>query len=622
MGGIFGFVDPERRLNGQAFAAEQARLLSHVDWAQTDWFVDPTHPVAIGRLGIGIFNAGPQPVWDAKRERAIVVAGEAYMLEGQPPSAETSLEAQMLELYTRRGATFARHVDGAFVCAVWDTVARRLVITNDRFAFYPLYYTAQDRRLVFASEVKAVIAAAGFRRKLDVTALAQYGRFQHLIGDRTFFEDVLELAPATAIVFDLAERQIRRQAYWSFLDVPHNPRITPAEAAIETGRLLRRATERFSDTRYATGVYLSGGLDSRTLLGLVATRPVHSFTYGVRGCRDVVLAERIARAVGSTHHWCDLPDGRWVLKYVDRHLALTEGFHSWIHAHGISTVDTARQHIQVNLSGWDGGQVMGHPEVITPQLTRSVNDLAFATHLFELMNQHWTWPGLTEAEERCVYHPELWRRVRGLAFDSLREEIAAFPPVRPEMRSDFFSVRHHCQRFTHNMMAFYRTHVEVRFPFFDYAVFDFLNSLPLSIREDRKLFYAVIARETPALARIPFDKQEFLPTANAWLREPHAAWVKARRRINQVLPGAFPPHPTLYADYEGYLRTELRSWAEGILYDRRTEERGIFEPGFVRTLMARHMSGKELWTIGKIAPLITLEMMFRQMLDTPTPAGA
>jgi asparagine synthase (glutamine-hydrolysing) len=77
----------------------------------------------------------------------------------------------------------------------------------------------------------------------------------------------------------------------------------------------------------------------------------------------------------------------------------------------------------------------------------------------------------------------------------------------------------------------------------------------------------------------------------------------------------FPERTTLYADYENYLREELRDWAEEILYDRRTVERGIFNPTFVRTLMGRHLSGKEQWTIGKIAPIITYEMMLRRLYD-------
>jgi asparagine synthase (glutamine-hydrolysing) len=77
----------------------------------------------------------------------------------------------------------------------------------------------------------------------------------------------------------------------------------------------------------------------------------------------------------------------------------------------------------------------------------------------------------------------------------------------------------------------------------------------------------------------------------------------------------FKERSTLYVDYENYLRGELRDWAENMLYDQRTVERGLFNPSFVRTLMNRHMSGAEEWTIGKIAPIMTYEMMLRRLYD-------
>ena len=622
MSGVFGFVDLDDRMDHAGFATEQADRLRHVPWAVAEWHVDPIFPIALGRTGIGIFNADPQPVWDLDRRHAIVLAGELYAVDGRAPNPEQSPEATLITLYRRHGLEFPRHVEGAFVCAIWDVQGKRLLIANDRFGLYPVYFTVQDGRLIFAPEVKAVIAAPGFRRELDFAALAQIVRFQQLLGERTFFEDVHQLAPATVLVYELATRHCFARPYWSFAEIPDRSDVGFDEAVEEAGRLLRESTRRLSSDGRRLGVYLSGGLDSRTLLGLVDTRPVHSFTYGVSGCRDVVLAERIAHTVGSVHHWFNLSDGNWVLDHVDEHLALTEGFHSWIHSHGISTLDGAREHIDVNLSGWDGGQLLGRPSLLTPQLINPTDQSAFTTHLFHLLNQVWTWPGITEAEERFLYRQETWNKVGGLALDTLREELRAYEHVRPDMRAHFFSARHHCGRLTQNMIAFYRSRVEVRFPFFDYALFDFMHSLPARLRLDRRLYFALIDRETPRLARIPFDKQEYLPTTKAWLGKPQAAWVKARNRLARLAPQAFTSHPTLYADYEGYLRHELRDWAEGILFDRRTADRGIFDPGFLRTLMARHMSGNEQWTIGKIAPLMTYEMMLRRMHDSPEGAVA
>jgi asparagine synthase (glutamine-hydrolysing) len=117
------------------------------------------------------------------------------------------------------------------------------------------------------------------------------------------------------------------------------------------------------------------------------------------------------------------------------------------------------------------------------------------------------------------------------------------------------------------------------------------------------------------VAYVPYDHDELLPTTRPLIRGVHTLAVKVKRRFNRHLWSIFPERHTLYADYEAYLRDELREWAEEILFDRRTAERGIFNPSFLRTLLDRHLSGLEEWTIGKIAPVMTYEMMLRRLYD-------
>jgi asparagine synthase (glutamine-hydrolysing) len=118
----------------------------------------------------------------------------------------------------------------------------------------------------------------------------------------------------------------------------------------------------------------------------------------------------------------------------------------------------------------------------------------------------------------------------------------------------------------------------------------------------------------PGLARIPNEKDNLPPHSSQALRIAHRAARRAGRAANRVAP-LFPDRPRLYADYENYLRGELAEWAEGILLDQRTLDRGLFNPTAVRDLWERHLRGDQLWTIGKVAPLITLELVLRRFLD-------
>jgi asparagine synthase (glutamine-hydrolysing) len=595
-----------------------ATVLAHRPWFATDHFSDEEQAVAIGRVGIGIFNKLPQPVWNSSRTVALVMAGEFYNrqeLDRNELHKTASDEQFALSLYEQYGDSFAKHLNGTFIIAVWDQTRQQLLITNDRFGLYPLFYTCRAGRFIFAPEMKGILADDSFPRKLDLTALAQYMRFQHLLGERTFFEDIALLPNASVLIYEVATARCTITPYWSYADIPDRPDITFNEAVEEAGYLFRRAVQRMSGDAYRPGVFLSGGLDSRAILGLVERRPIVSLTYGQRDCRDVFYAQQIAKAVGSNHHWFDFPNGEWVKEQVDFHLDLTEGYHSWIHAHGMSVLPEARQLIDVNLTGWDGGTLMGDGDVIDPLQQGAVDEAALVCHLFYLFNQKYTWPSINEAEENYLYSEPLRQQMRGLAFDSFRAELSRFFYYRPDMRGEYFYIQNHCLRLTFNFITFTRSHIEVRFPFFDYDFFDFLHAIPPAVRGIKTMYKAVIQKEMPRLAYIPYDHDEFLPTPRSLIRNTHALGTKLKRRFNRHVRPIFPQRPTLYADYENYLRGELRPWAENILFDPCTTEHGLFNSAFLHTLMNRHLSGLEEWTIGKIAPIMTYELMLRRFCD-------
>ncbi|MEW6403723.1 MAG: asparagine synthase-related protein [Chloroflexota bacterium] len=616
MSGVFGIVDPNRQVHIDNIVNTMAKAMSHRDWFVAESFVDDEYHLALGRIGIGIFNKMSQPVWNSSSTVALVMAGEFYDTNSsQQNTSAGSDEYIALALYESLGDNFVSQLKGAFIIAIWDKSRRQLLIANDRFGLYPLYYAHINDKFIFAPEMKGVLCDNTFSRRLDWTALAQYMRFQHLLGERTFFEDIQVLPNASLLIYDWPTASLQIKSYWTFADIPYRPEVSFDEAVEETGRLFRKAVQRLSSDVYQPGLYLSGGLDSRAILGMIERRPVVSLNYGMRNCRDVYYAQRVAQTEGSDHHWFDLPNGDWVKEYVDFHLDLTEGFHSWIHAHGISTLAQARQLIDVNLTGWDGGTVMGHEESIEPLQYLAVDDTALMARLFYLFNQKYTWPSITETEERLLYNEPLGPQIFGLAFDSFRTELSSYLHYRADVRAEYFYLRNHCGRLTQNLVTFTRSHIEVRFPFFDYDLFDFLYSLPATLRGHRVLYRAVIQREFPRLAYIPYDHDEFLPTTHSVVRKVHAAGVKLQRSFNRHIGKFFPERYTLYADYETYLRDELRDWTEDILFDPRTTERGIFNPDFLHTLMNRHLSGLEVWTIGKIAPVMTYEMMLRRFCD-------
>jgi asparagine synthase (glutamine-hydrolysing) len=614
MSGIFGVAGTKRFNNIHMLVKKMSDSMSHRDWYIAEHFVDEDKNLAIGRIGIGIFNQDQQPVWDAGRNVALVMAGEIYNRELLGDNFDgKSDEEVILSLYKQKRENFISKLEGVFIVGVYDLGTNRILIANDRFGLYPLFYALRNGQFIFAPEMKGILCDEDFPRSLDLTALAQYIRFQNLLGERTFFEDIKFLPPASIITYDIISGSYSIKSYWSYNDIPYHPDISFEEAVEETGRLLRRSVRSLSDDSYRPGVYLSGGLDSRTILGLIERRPVSSLTHGTQNCRDVHYARRIAEVAGSDHHWIDLSDGEWVKDYVEFHLNLTEGYHSWIHSHGISSLIQARNLMDVNLTGW-GAAVMGK-RFVEPILFSAIDDLALTSYLFYKFNQKYTWPSINEAEETLLYNQTIHDNVLGLAYESFRHELSPYLDYRSDVRSEYFCLRNSDRRLTSNMITFERSHIEVRFPFYNYELFDFLYSLPVKFRHNKRLYRSVIQNMVPRLTYIPYDGDQLLPTTNSLVRNAHALLVRSKNRFNRHIWNIFPEFTTLYADYENYLRNELRKWAEDILFDKRTAERGIFDLAFIRSLMRRHLSNMEEWTIGKIAPIITYEMMLRRFYD-------
>jgi len=625
MSGIFGILNPALQADALTTAKRMGDQMRHHEY----YTVEATSPdpgVAVGRIGIGIFNRAPQPHRSADGQVWLWYTGEFYHearrrseLEREALLRRDADDAEFaLATYLKEGTDGLTRLHGAFVVAIWDERAGELSIVNDRFGLYPHYYARLPGGFAFAPEIKALVGLSTVSRELDWEALAEYVRFQQILGEKTWFAGVKLLPPASVLRFRPADDHLDLSAYWDWTALQLQPSISFDEAVSETSRLFQRAIDAMTVPPHRLGVYLSGGLDGRAILGYVRrNRPLATITYGAADSRDVIYAEKLARRAGRLHQWFPLQNGQWVLQHAAKHLALTEGLHSWMHGHGMSTLTGARQILDVNLSGWDGGTTLGgylDDYDLDRTYRHAPTETDLTQRLYDAFCQRMTWPGLTEAEEATVFGDE-HQHLRGVAFDSFQTELARTSHYPMDRRSDWFYLRQRVLRSTVNMITFTRSAIEVRCPFFDYDFLSFLYSLPEQIRATPELQRAVITRRAPSLALIPNDRDERLPHAHPLVREPHAFAQRVKGFVNRRVAPIFPSRPRLYADYEQYLRTDLRMWAERILFDRRTLDRGLFDETAVRALWNRHQSGRELWTIGKIAPLITIELVLRNLHD-------
>jgi asparagine synthase (glutamine-hydrolysing) len=621
MSGVFGILDSKKQLGNEVHLSNMAAAMSNREWFNADTHVDESAGVYLGRIDIGIFNQEHQPACSEDGDLVVFFAGELYETtelrralnaKGYKFRDGSDLEL-VLRLYQDRGEKFIFELEGVFLVLIWERRKNEVIIANDRYGLYPLYYAHHSSKFVFAPEVKALLNLPDCRHELDLVALAEYMRFQYLLGDKTFFEGIKLLPNAVILHYNIETDKLSINPYWDFTDFPTLPKdITFEDAVEEAYRLLKAAIDKLTIGNYQLGVYLSGGLDSRVILGLMSRNlhPITTITYGLRGCRDVIYAHKISKIMDTNHHYFELNNGKWIIDYADFHLDLTEGFHSWIHSHGISILDQVRELIQVNLTGLHGAEINWDDEV----LYGSQDNMAFASRLFQLLNQKTTWTSINGTEENFLYSPRLAPQMRNLAFNSFQSELDKYQHWSNKLKAAYFSFSAD-RRLYQYYTVFHKAFIEQRFPFYDYKYFEFIHSLPPSYLFDRKLRRAVITKMNPALARVPYDKDNLPVTSRGLLRLRKKFVNKSKSNINLYVAPIFPEASTLNADYETWLREDLREWGENILLGDSSLNRGIFNPKFLRSLWQRQMSGIEVNMIGKVAPIMTYEMLMRKFVD-------
>jgi asparagine synthase (glutamine-hydrolysing) len=615
MSGVFGVVDPTHQMDLNRLCQRMGDSMRHRPWMTFERHIDDGRGWALGLMNIGEFNDEQQPVWSEDRSVGLVFSGE---LEPESPESVRSVaDSQFaLQQYLKLGAAFLEGLQGSFILALVDHRRRAMMIANDRLGTYPTYFARFGGRFLFAPEVKALLCDPAADKQLDLTALAEYMRFQFLLGDKTFFRDVKLLPNASRMWVQLDAGEYEVEPYWDLGRLKGVERNIGFEDAVdETGKRLRDAVARSGRGGQRAGLYLSGGLDSRVIAGFMQEAGIDfsTATYGLPTSRDFVYGNRLAKRLRTKHSRYPFPSGEWVRECADFHLDLTEGFHSWIHSHGISTLEPMRQSADVVITGFGGDQtaIAWDDEALYSE----PDDATFLTKMYHLLSQRTTWPSLNEAEERLLYSERLSKELRGRAFESLRHELTRFANLEPIQRARYFALCNPDRRLFQYYTTFYRSHFEVRFPFYSQRYFDFVYRLPPAYIAGRKLRRAVVRRFLPGLTRVPYDRDNLPIGADAMSRLFWRGVDKAKKAVHRRLPDVFEGLTTLYADYESWLRNDLRDWGRRRLLGSKLRTRGLFNDEFLTALWNRQMSGLEVNMIGKIAPIITYEMMLERFVD-------
>jgi asparagine synthase (glutamine-hydrolysing) len=309
--GIFNFdrqaqVDPE-------ILANMNRQILHRGPDEEGSFLDGNFGCAMRRLSILDVASGHQPVSNEDGSVVLVYNGEIYNhqelragLQSRGHRYRTRSDTEtIVHLYEEYGTDLVQHLRGMFAFALWDKAKRKLFAARDRLGIKPFYYRLTPERLVFASEIKAMVEHPLVSPQLNHSAIPEYLAFGYLAGPETMFEKILKLPPGHTLEIDERGSATVRQ-YWEIPAGPPEPR--PEQYYVSTYRqMLEDAVSSHLLSDVPLGMFLSGGLDSSAIAALMARsrrEPIETFSvgYGEDRFSELGYAAQVARHIGSRHH--------------------------------------------------------------------------------------------------------------------------------------------------------------------------------------------------------------------------------------------------------------------------------------------------------------------------------
>ena len=282
--------------------------------------VNPGHSCSIGlgqtRLSIIDLTTGHQPIHNENKTVWVVLNGEIYNFQAlkselvsQGHRFYTSSDTEVIvHLYEEYGNNFVQHVNGMFAIAIWDEKRRRLVLLRDRIGIKPLYYFVGNDELLFASEIKAILQDE-VERAVDIQALWNYLSYNYIPSPLTIFEGIKKLSPGTMLVWEDGELETRK--YWDITSKGYGYEgdSPVSEQEYEEGLLerLKEAVRLQLISDVPLGVFLSGGLDSSTVVALireVSNNNIKTFSIGFedKSYDELDFARSVAGQFETYHH--------------------------------------------------------------------------------------------------------------------------------------------------------------------------------------------------------------------------------------------------------------------------------------------------------------------------------
>lgn len=591
--------------------------------------VDAWAALAHRRLSIVDLSGGHQPLANEDGTIWITFNGEIYNhadvranLESHGHRYRTRSDTEtIVHAYEQWGDECVQRFRGMFAFGVWDRAKRRLLLARDRLGVKPLYWALADGRLLFASEIKAILASGVVRAEANPTVLSELLATRSVSGTETLFRNIHKLLPGHTLVFEDGDVRITR--YWDLpLDGP-DPELarTPEPILVEQFRdLLQESVRLRLMADVPLGVFLSGGLDSSAIAALMAReidRPVETFSvaFADRAYSELEYAREVARAVGAVSHEIVIDDRDFfgALPRLVWHEDEPIAHPSSVPLHFVSAL--AREHVKVVLTGEGSDELLAgygkYPRALANWRAGGIYEAAVPAVVRKTVASSLV-PCLPGALGR--YARRSFLSMPRAASAMFLDNFAGIPLKAQDELLDPAILSNVGDPYASSLDYFGRcngtTGVLGRMLYADIKTY----LVELLMKQDQMSMSASIESRVPFLDHVLVEFAARLPdrvklqgfTTKRILRE----------AVRGLLPRSILTRPKMGfpVPFAHWMQGRWNAVARDVLLDRRTRERGLVNAGAVARLLAGHAAGSRAGG-DAILGLLNLELWYRTFID-------
>ena len=561
------------------------------------------------RLSIIDLAGGHQPISGEDGSVTIVFNGEIYnfqelqsLLKSRGHIFKTHSDTEaIVHAYEEFGSLSVDHLRGMFAFAIWDDRKQELFIARDRVGKKPLYYTITDRgTFVFGSELKSLLVHPEVERKIDLVALDAYLTLGYVPDSHCIFENIYKLPPGHHLTY--SENRLAIQKYWDF-DFNPDPSLTPEECIDGLRELLDDAVRLRLVSDVPLGAFLSGGVDSSSVVGLMARhmdQPVKTFSIGFHedSFSELKYARLTAKKFGTDHHEffvtpeiCDVVEE--LVWFLDEPFSDP----SVIPTYMVSKL--ARQHVKVVLSG-DGGDELfaGYTRYVTDRKRRGF------TLLPRVIRE-----GMMQRLSAKLPHGTLGRNyIHNVALDPVNRYLDSVSTFTGLNRQLLYTDEFRKQLGTNGgVIAEFRAYAEIvntGEPLDQLLLIDSKTYLPGDIltKVDRMSMAVSLEARVPLLDHKLIEFVMRIP-ASMKMSGLETKYI-FKKAVNDLVPQEILNRPKqgFGMPIQKWINEQLRERIRDTLHGLRARQRGYVNPHYLNVLLDEHERGRRdhsyaLWSL-------------------------